>query len=82
MAVVVEDDGPGMADEIRQHALEPFFTTKGPEQGTGLGLAVVATFARDAGGELILASSPGQGTRVELVLPIDLGSADSTASLH
>lgn len=82
VALVVEDDGPGMADEVRLRALEPFFTTKGPEQGTGLGLVVVSTFARDAGGELVLRSSPGQGTQVELLLPIDVGDGDASTTLH
>jgi CheY-like chemotaxis protein len=48
-------------------AIEPFFTTKGHD-GTGLGLSMVQGFAEQSGGHLRIASTPGQGTRVELLL--------------
>ena len=65
VCLTVEDDGPGMSDEVRQRALEPFFTTKGAA-GTGLGLAQVYGFMRQAGGRIELDSAPGEGTRVHL----------------
>jgi signal transduction histidine kinase len=65
VCLTVEDDGSGMSRDVRLHALEPFFTTKG-EAGTGLGLPQVYGFMRQAGGSVELDSSPGAGTRVHL----------------
>ncbi len=65
VCLTVEDDGSGMSRDVRLHALEPFFTTKG-KAGTGLGLPQVYGFMRQAGGSVELDSSPGAGTRVHL----------------
>jgi CheY-like chemotaxis protein len=65
----VEDTGTGMSKEVRDRALEPFFTTKPQGKGTGLGLAMVYSTAQAHGGRLELESEPGKGTRVRLVLP-------------
>jgi two-component system NtrC family sensor kinase len=67
--VAVSDNGTGMSEEVRQRALEPFFTTKGPGRGTGLGLASVFGFATQAGGSVTIESSIGKGTTVKIVLP-------------
>jgi len=64
----VSDDGPGMSPEVLARATEPFFTTKPPGQGTGLGLAQVYATAQHAGGVLRIESAPGQGTTVRLAL--------------
>jgi two-component system, NtrC family, sensor kinase len=61
----VRDDGPGMSDEVRRRALEPFFTTKG-ESGTGLGLAQVYGFVQQVGGDVSIQSTPASGTTVRL----------------
>jgi signal transduction histidine kinase len=61
----VQDDGPGMSEKTRRHAMEPFFTTKG-EHGTGLGLAQVYGFMRQTGGSVEIEAAPGRGTRVRL----------------
>ena len=61
----VEDEGPGMPEEVRRRAAEPFFSTKG-EAGTGLGLAQVYGFMQQIGGALEIDSAPGKGTRVHL----------------
>src|SRR5256712_6593453 len=68
--VAVEDDGPGVAAELREKILQPFFTTK--TQGTGLGLAIVARRASDAGGKLEFESpvKNGRGTRFLVWLPL------------
>jgi signal transduction histidine kinase len=50
--------------------VEPFFTTKPAERGTGLGLATVNGLALAAGGRLEIDSAPGKGTRVSLLLPL------------
>ncbi|RZJ13261.1 MAG: hybrid sensor histidine kinase/response regulator [Rubrivivax sp.] len=65
----VADDGIGMSEETRAKALEPFFTTKAPGVGTGMGLAQVHAFASQSGGQISLASEPGRGTCVTLLLP-------------
>jgi signal transduction histidine kinase len=69
VAVSVSDNGSGMDDETARRAFEPYYTTKGPERGTGLGLAMVYSFAEQSGGRATLASEPGRGTTVELLLP-------------
>ncbi len=68
--LAVEDDGPGVAAELREKILQPFFTTK--TQGTGLGLAIVARRASDAGGKLEFESpvKNGRGTRFLVRLPL------------
>jgi len=64
--VVVEDDGPGIADSLRETVFEPFFTTK--TQGTGIGLTSAREAARELGGDLSLEPS-GSGARFCLWLP-------------
>jgi signal transduction histidine kinase len=67
----VRDDGSGMTDEERQHACEPFFTTRSAGEGSGLGLAIVAQIVEGHGGVLVLESAPGKGTTVTLRLPLN-----------
>jgi CheY-like chemotaxis protein len=67
--LTVADAGAGMAPEVLAHALDPFYTTKAPGQGTGLGLPQAYAFAAQAGGLLTLDSAPGRGTRVHIYLP-------------
>lgn len=66
--LTVSDKGAGMSDEVRQRALEPFYTTKG-DHGTGLGLPQVYGLARQLGGDLSIDSAPGKGTSVHLFFP-------------
>jgi signal transduction histidine kinase len=69
--VKVTDDGPGMTEEVKRLAFEPFFTTRAAGEGSGLGLAIVASIIRAHHGTVTLISEPGMGTRVELRLPLD-----------
>ena len=68
--VVVEigDSGPGIHPEIMPHIFDPFFTTKGVGEGTGLGLNTVRTIVRKLGGNVQVASAPGD-TRFQVWLP-------------
>jgi signal transduction histidine kinase/ActR/RegA family two-component response regulator len=68
VCVQIADTGAGMSEEVRARALEPFYTTKGPGGGTGLGLSMVDGFVRELGGTLALDSAPGTGTTVSLFL--------------
>jgi two-component system, sensor histidine kinase RegB len=65
----IVDEGRGMTPEVLAHAGEPFFSTKSAGAGMGLGLFLARTFAEQLGGELTLDSRPGQGTRVQMILP-------------
>jgi PAS domain S-box-containing protein len=69
VSLTVTDTGSGMTSEVAQHAFEPFFTTKGPGQGTGLGLATVYGVVKEVGGDIRLASQPGSGTTITVLLP-------------
>jgi PAS domain S-box-containing protein len=69
VVVAVCDTGHGMTEDVRRRAIEPFFTTKGVGEGTGLGLSQTYGFLRQSGGTLAIESAPGQGTRVEMLLP-------------
>lgn len=70
--ICITDTGAGMAPEVLAKALDPFFTTKAVGKGTGLGLPQAYGFARQAEGTLIVHSSPGRGTEVEIFLPRSL----------
>jgi PAS domain S-box-containing protein len=65
----VEDRGTGMAPEVLNQALDPFFTTKEVGQGTGLGLPMVFGIVQGHQGFLTIDTAPGQGTRVSLYMP-------------
>jgi signal transduction histidine kinase len=67
--VEVCDTGVGMDDATIAHVFEPFYTTKEPGKGTGLGLASVYAIVRQSGGDIHIDSAPGQGTRVILRFP-------------
>lgn len=66
-AMIVEDDGPGIPEDVKSHIFEPFFTTR--KRGSGLGLAVVDQITRAHGGEVRLDSEPGKGTRFTILFP-------------
>jgi PAS domain S-box-containing protein len=67
--LTVADTGCGMSPEVVQRAFQPFFTTKEPGKGTGLGLATVYGAVHEAAGTITLESEVGAGTRISIYLP-------------
>ena len=76
----VADTGVGMTPEILARAIEPFFTTKGPGLGSGLGLSMVYGFVEQSGGHLQIQSRLGYGTHVDVHLPAADGDSRTTES--
>jgi two-component system NtrC family sensor kinase len=77
VAVTVADTGVGIAPDQFGRIFEPFFTTKQVGQGTGLGLSQVFGFAKQSGGEVVVASEVGVGSTFTLYLPRSAGSGTS-----
>jgi two-component system, cell cycle sensor histidine kinase and response regulator CckA len=69
ISLVVQDTGQGIDSDVIRHIFTPFFTTKKPGEGTGMGLSVVHGIVRELGGEISVQSSPGEGTTFTVLLP-------------
>ncbi|WP_319584120.1 ATP-binding protein [uncultured Pseudodesulfovibrio sp.] len=65
----IRDTGPGIPDEYRDRIFNPFFTTKAPGQGTGLGLSVSLRIVNELGGDILVRSSRGQGASFNVRIP-------------
>jgi PAS domain S-box-containing protein len=77
IVVEIEDDGVGIAEEIKNKVFDPFFTTKAPGEGTGLGLNISRNIiVQKHQGQITVTSQPGK-TRFSVRLPIDLHPAES-----
>jgi signal transduction histidine kinase len=70
ISIKVKDEGEGIPEEILDKVAEPFFTTKGDQGGTGLGLYISATIIKEHTGELNFEPTPGIGTTATVTLPI------------
>ncbi len=75
-AVVLEvnDDGPGVPDEVQPRIFDPFFTTKEVGKGTGLGLTVAYAIVQEHGGRITVKSQPGRGASFYVEMPVSEGS--------
>lgn len=67
--LTVDDDGPGMSEEVTTRIFDAFYTTKSLGKGTGLGLTVVQGLVQDMGGCVLVETAPDRGTRFRLLLP-------------
>jgi PAS domain S-box-containing protein len=70
VSIIVQDEGHGMSEDVRERIFEPFFSTKGLGEGTGMGLAVVRGIVEDHGGAISVESEPGRGTTFRVYLPV------------
>ncbi|MFA6289798.1 MAG: PAS domain S-box protein [Opitutaceae bacterium] len=73
--LTITDNGTGMSPEVKAKAFEPFYTTKPPGRGTGLGLAVVWNVVKSLDGWIELESQPGQGTTFHVYFPVPTAPA-------
>lgn len=78
----VSDNGRGIATDDLPHVFEPFYTTKEPGEGTGMGLSVVYGIVQQHGGTVHLESTPGRGTTVTILLPASSGSRSGPPAAH
>ncbi|MFS0738442.1 response regulator [Sphingomonas sp. 1P06PA] len=79
VAISVIDTGVGMDAALQARVFEPFFTTKPRGEGTGLGLPMARSMTRALGGDVVIASTPGAGTRVTLLLPLTADTLTAAA---
>ena len=68
--IEIQDNGPGIPEEIKQRIFEPFFTTKAVGKGTGLGLSIVYSIIENHKGEIKVVSEKGKGTNFIIKLPV------------
>lgn len=69
VAFLVEDNGPGIPEDVRKRMFEPFFTTKGPGEGTGLGLHLVGEIVKSQSGTISCDTELGRGTTFTVEFP-------------
>jgi signal transduction histidine kinase/CheY-like chemotaxis protein len=79
LRLCVHDTGVGMDQATRDHATEPFFSTKGIGRGTGLGLSMVHGLAAQLGGALTIESELGEGSTIKILLPTAEGTSGNAA---
>jgi two-component system sensor histidine kinase RegB len=79
LAINILDRGPGISTELMARIGEPFFTTKAPGRGMGLGLFLARAVIEGVGGTLEIESHPGGGTEVRVRLPTDVGARSGVA---
>ncbi len=78
----VEDTGTGMDEETKARVFEPFFSTKDPDRGTGLGLSTVWALVQNLGGRIVLESELGEGTAFTIFIPTTQGDIQTETNTH
>ena len=78
--LTVQDNGPGIAEDLLGRLFEPYVTTK--EKGTGLGLAIVKRIVEEHGGAIWVESQPGEGAKITVRLPVSNLRADDMADIR
>ena len=69
VALTMQDNGEGMSEDVRQRAVDPFFTTRPLGKGTGLGLSMTFGYVRQSKGHLSIQSAPGEGAVITIFMP-------------
>ncbi|MBN2039315.1 MAG: response regulator [Spirochaetes bacterium] len=80
--LIISDTGIGMNDDIQKRIFEPYFTTKSPGEGTGLGLAVIHGIVKSMNGDIQVKSKPGQGSAFYIYLPRINENVLSSSEVH
>lgn len=80
LEIEISDDGTGMSEEIRSKVFNPFFTTKEPGKGSGLGLSISHGIVQDHGGSINCASEKGRGTAFQIRLPRSNRASEAATS--
>jgi signal transduction histidine kinase/CheY-like chemotaxis protein len=80
--VIIQDNGPGIAEENLSKIFDPFFTTKAVGQGTGLGLSLCYGIIKEHGGTIVPHSKPGEGATFMIELPITREAGDVIEEKH
>jgi two-component system, sensor histidine kinase RegB len=80
LAIAIRDRGPGIPADVMARIGEPFFTTKAPGRGMGLGLFLARAVIEGVGGSMQIDSKPGDGTEVQIRLPSDVGARSGVAA--
>jgi len=79
VCMTVADNGCGMDDDVEAHAFDPFFSTKAPGKGIGLGLGLCRNLIEEHGGNCDIETRAGAGTTIQVCLPVDGGAEESVS---
>ena len=79
LRLVIIDRGAGMSADVLARVGEPFYTTKAPGRGMGLGMYLARAVVEGIGGTLIIESTPGRGTRLTVVIPVEVAAGPDPA---
>jgi len=82
LVITFRDNGPGIPAEALANIFDPFYTTKEPGKGTGLGLAVSFMIVESIGGRIEVKSHPGQGTTMTILLPLTVARENQDEDVH
>jgi signal transduction histidine kinase len=80
LEIRIEDNGPGIADAVRDRLFEPF-VSHGKENGTGMGLTVVQKILQDHGGDVVVEKTSVAGTTFRIIIPLN-PAAENTLALR